>query len=257
MRRDKKHFLREAMAGIMIELCDVNYIIKGKKIIDNVNLKINKGDKIAICGPNGAGKSTLINLILNIPNLSFERHTHKITGSINNTLFDIDTYQDIKVCLQNSHFSYNLYLKVKELLNLCFDGNIPMDLIREFDLENKLDNLVRTLSGGEYQKLNIILTIASKPKVIFLDEITTGLDYETQKKIIQYIKNYISNKEITLILVSHYLEEVKELADKICFLNKGKVVECGSMSQLFQKHSIENSDICKLYEEVIPDEKDI
>ncbi len=172
----------------MIELKNVNYAINGKQIINNINLEIEKGDKLAICGPNGAGKSTLVNLMLNIPNLSFKRRTHKITGTIENTLFDIDSYRNVKVCLQNSNISYNLYLKVKELLNLCFDGNLPLDLIKEFGLEKKLDSLVRTLSGGEYQKLNIILAIASEPEVIFLDEITTGLDYETKKKIIQYVK---------------------------------------------------------------------
>ncbi len=240
----------------MIELKNVNYAISGKQIIKNINLKIEKGDKLAICGPNGAGKSTLVNLMLNIPNLSFKRRTHKITGTIENTLFDIDSYRNVKVCLQNSNISYNLYLKVKELLNLCFDGNLPLDLIKEFGLEKKLDSLVRTLSGGEYQKLNIILAIASEPEVIFLDEITTGLDYETKKKIIQYVKEYVCKKDVTLIFVTHYLEEINELADKICFLNKGTIIERGDLSEMYRKYDIADRDICKLYEEVIVDEQD-
>lgn len=240
----------------MIELKNIRYTINNHIILDNINFNIHKGDNIAIIGPNGAGKTTLLNLILNIPILNYKTKTHKLEGKIHNTLFDVNHYDDVKICLQNSNFSYNLYLKVKELLNLCFHNKLPIELLKEFGLEKKLDCLVRTLSGGEYQKLNIILTIASNPKVIFLDEITTGLDYESKKKIIEYIKNYIRKNDVTVVFVSHYLEEISEIANKVCFINKGKIVESGDLADLYKKYQIDQN-ICQLYEEVILSEKNL
>lgn len=234
-----------------LEIQNLNYTIEGKRILRNINLTINSGDRIAICGPNGAGKSTLMNLILNIPSTTFSKRTHEISGGIKNSLFDIKSYKDVKIHLQHSKISYNLYLKVKELLNLCFDGNIPYGLLDEFDLSDKMENLVRSLSGGEYQKLNIILAIASNPRVLFLDEITTGLDYETKKKIVAYIKNYLSTGQGTLVFVTHYLEEISELAEKICFINNGEIVDFGELDQLYNKYNIASRDINELYEEVV------
>lgn len=234
-----------------IEFSHVRYTIGGKTILDDVNLCIREGEHVAICGPNGAGKSTMINMMLNIRATNFRTKTHKFFGQIYNTLFDTKTYQDVKVHLQNSKISYNLYLKVKELLNLCFGKDVPIELLEQFDLLDKQDHLVRSLSGGELQKLNIILVIASHPKVVFLDEMTTGLDYEARKDILSYVKNYISNNKITLVFVTHYLEELAGLAERICFLKKGQIVEQGNLDHLYQLHHIDDKDICKLYEEVI------
>lgn len=231
-----------------IVLSSVEYVISEKRILNSIDLCIREGEKIAICGPNGAGKSTLLNLMLNIPGIAFNSKTHRISGSIENTLFDTKTYQDVKVHLQNSRISYNLYLKVGELLKLCFDDEVPMDLVEKFGLKDKLNNLLRTLSGGELQKLNIILVIGTKPKVIFLDEMTTGLDYESRKAILAYIREYTKEKGITLIFVTHYLEEVQDLAEKICFMKKGKIIEEGKIEDLFEQHKITNKDIYKLYE---------
>jgi ABC-2 type transport system ATP-binding protein len=114
-----------------------------------------------------------------------------------------------------------------------------------------MKNQVNTLSGGELQKLNIILVIASNPKVIFLDEMTTGLDYEAKKEIISYIKKYLEKSKITLIFITHYLEEILQLAESVYFLKQGKIVEYGKLDDLFSKYKLEDSNICSLYEEVI------
>lgn len=239
------------MENKKIELNHVGYEIGKKMILEDVNLCISEGEHIAICGPNGAGKSTLINMMLNIRGVNFRPKTHKFSGEIKNTLFNTKTYQDVKVHLQNSKISYNLYLKVKELLHLCFGKDIPTELLEQFGLIDKQDNLVRSLSGGEFQKLNIILVIASNPKVVFLDEMTTGLDYEARRDILEYVRNYISNNEITLVFVTHYLEELVGLADRICFLKKGRIVEQGNLEQLYQLYHNDNMSINELYEEVI------
>lgn len=244
------------MSDKKIELNHVRYAIRDRVILDDISLSIGEGERVAICGPNGAGKSTLINLMLNVPGAGFNARTHKLSGQIQNTLFDTRSYRDVKVHLQNSQISYNLYLKVGELLKLCFGDEIPTELIGQMGLKDKLNNLVRTLSGGELQKLNIILVIASKPKVIFLDEMTTGLDYEARRDILTYVRDYVSGSACTLVLVTHYLEEISGLADKVYFLEKGKVVEQGDLNGLYQKYAIADSDICRLYEEVIIHEQD-
>lgn len=234
-----------------VELNNICYSINRNSILDNVNITIKAGDKLAICGPNGAGKSTLLNIILNLPIAGFRRRTHMVSGEIYNDLFSTHTYDNVKIHLQKSNFSYNFYLRVGELLDLCFEGKIPMDLVRGFHLEHKLNNLVMNLSGGEYQKLNIILTIGTNPKVLFIDEITTGLDYESKKKIIAAIKDYTSGEDKTLVFVTHYLDEVRELANKIVFMNQGRIVASGGLKQLLQEHHLGDMDVEGLYEEVI------
>lgn len=238
---EKKHII----------LDKVSYVIWEKEILKDISLNISEGERVAVCGPNGAGKSTLINLMLNISGIGFNSRKHKISGRIENTLFDVNNYTDVKVHLQNSKISYNLHLKVSELLKLCFGDEIPIDMLEEMGLKEKINDRVITLSGGEFQKLNIILTIASKPKVIFLDEMTTGLDYEAKKEIISYIQKYISRNNSTLIFVTHYLDEIPELADKILFIKKGEIVEQGKLDELFTKYRIEKTNMEKLYEEVI------
>lgn len=243
------------MVDKKISLNNVYYTINEKTILNNINICINEGERIAICGPNGAGKSTLINIILNIPGIGFNPKKYKISGNIENTLFSTRDYKQVKVHLQNSMISYNFYLKVNELLTLCFGKNLPMEWIEKLGLTNKLNNKVITLSGGELQKLNLMLVIASNPKVIFLDEMTTGLDYEAKKQIIAYLKEYLSQSRSTLIFVTHYLEEITELVSKIIFINEGTIVEQGDLNKMFHKYNITNNDICMLYEEVIMNER--
>lgn len=234
-----------------IKLREVSYEVKGKKILENIDFEIGEGDRIAVCGPNGAGKSTLMNLMLNIPRFAFSKKTDKVQGKIENTLFDIKNYQDVNVHLQHSRISYNLYLTVGELLNLCLGNHISEELLEKLKLKDKMHCLLRNLSGGEMQKLNIFLVISTNPKVIFLDEMTSGLDYESKKEIVSYIHQYIKKNDCTLVFVTHYLEEILQLADKICFLKDGRIVDQGRMADLFFKYSVEEGNIEALYEEVI------
>lgn len=237
-----------------IELYDVSYSIKNKLILDRINLCIPKGARVAICGPNGAGKSTLFNVMLNIPGVDFKKKTHKLLGKINNTLFDIKNYSNVKVHLQNSKIGYSTLLEVGELLRLCFQDELPKEMLEKLGLKGKLKQRISSLSGGEFQKLNILLVVATNPKVIFLDEMTTGLDYEARKQILDYLRDYITRSRATLIFITHYLEEIYDLAEEIYFMDKGKIKEYGKLAELFVKYNITNQNVNRLYEEVMSDE---
>lgn len=213
-----------------IQIKNLTMQIKDKKILKNINLNINEGDRLAILGPNGAGKTTLVNTILNL-----QKHKQ---GKIINDFNDLPKYK-IGVHMQESEL--NSIMKVKEVLNLfLFDGKYQ-DLVEKYSLKDKLNQKIGTLSGGEKQKLQLILAFENDPEIIFIDEVTTGLDMQSRKSILEFIKNETETKGKTLIMVTHYFEEVEELCNKIAILKNGELIEYGEKSELFKKYDISKS----------------
>lgn len=210
-----------------IEIKNLSMRIKRKSILDDINLNIKESECVAILGQNGAGKTTLVNTILGLC------HTKK--GVVKNDFSELPSYK-IGVHMQES--SLNGLMTVKEVLNLFLFEGENTELIRKFDLESKLNQRVSTLSGGEKQKLQLIVMLQNNPEVIFIDEITTGLDASSREKIIQHIDDEIRKKKKTLIMVTHYFEEVEILADRVIFMRQGKIVEDGLIKELYKKYGI-------------------
>lgn len=234
-----------------IEFSHIRYTIEGKSILDDVNLCIREGEHVALCGPDGAGKSTVIQLMLDFQRLDYWPKTHKISGKVTNTLFDRKTAEDVKVYLHNFKVLYDPYLKVSELLELRFGNAVPVELLKQFGLCDQGDQLVKKLPSEERKKLNIVLAIAPDSQFLFLDEITTDLDFDTRRNLVEFIKEYVQKEKITLVFATQYLEEAAYLADHICFLKEGRVVGQGSLEELYQQHGLKYRDIRSLYKEVI------
>lgn len=200
---------------------------KNKVILDSVDLEISEGDSVAILGPNGAGKTTLLNVMLNLQRFKI--------GKVRNDFLNLPAYK-VGVHIQESKL--NGLMKVREILDLfLFDGENEK-LIKKYELQDKLNQKIATLSGGEKQKLLLVLTFQNSPEIICIDEVTTGLDVQSRKSIIDFIKKEIKYSNKTLIMVTHYLEEAEELCDKFLFLNNGKIVEFGRKEELFKKYNI-------------------
>ncbi len=104
-------------------------------------------------------------------------------------------------------------------------------LLKEFSLEKIENNYVSTLSGGEKQKLAILLSLLPKPEVVFLDELTTGLDAEARRGVWKKLSE-LKKENITILLTSHYMDEVEELCDKICIIKNGKEVISGTVEEV-------------------------
>lgn len=210
-----------------IDIKNVSMKVKQKTILDDISLTFNEGETIAILGPNGAGKTSLINAILGL--------CRTRCGVIQNDYKKLPAYK-VGVHMQES--CINGLMTVREALDLfLFDGDYR-DLLETFQMTDKLKQRIATLSGGEKQKLQLISMLQNNPEIVFVDEITTGLDAVSRESIIFYLKSEIVDKDKTLIMVTHYFEEVDALAKRVIFMKEGKVMEDGEPEELFEKYGI-------------------
>lgn len=211
----------------MIKLDNLNVIKGGKKILDIDSLDLNDSKRIGIFGKNGAGKTTLVKCLIDMEDYS---------GNIEFNFHNPNT----QVLMQKN--SYPPYAKVKDIISLIL--NIPnLDSIYEFiqylEFENCLDKYITYLSGGELQKLNLILVLKNNPSLLIVDEATTGLDYETRSKVIKYIGDFLSTCNCRLIMVTHYLEELQRLTEKTIILDEGRVVSICESSEVKNRWELE------------------
>ncbi len=205
----------------IIEVKNITKTIKGKNILNDISFEVNSGECIALIGPNGAGKTTLMNCLLGNKFIN--------SGSIKiNSL--IPGNQKLKEFL-NILPQENVVpekLKVKELLDFIQKlyknplTNEEIDELLRFD-DSQKDNFASKLSGGQKRLLSFIITLIGRPKLIFLDEPTAGMDTSTRIRFWEIVNN-LKNKGLTIIYSSHYIEEVEHTADRILVLNKGKLI---------------------------------
>lgn len=196
------------------------------------------GDRIGIIGSNGAGKTTLVKTILGLTNYQ---------GSIVNDLEP----EEIGVHMQHNH--YVTTMSVKHIMETILNTNIKrnkilQELIHFFDFENCLNKKYSNLSGGQKQRLTIILVLIQDSPLVFFDEVTSGLDFETRQRLMEKLIEWYQDKNTTLCVISHYYEELEQLVDKILILEEGQVVDYGEKDVLFRKYcgktviTIENNE---------------
>ena len=205
----------------IIKVKNITKIIKGKNILDDISFNVNSGECIALIGPNGAGKTTLMNCLLG--NKFINSGSIKI-NSLNPGNKKLKEF--LNILSQENVVPEKL--KVKELLNFIQKlyknplTNEEIDALLRFD-ESQKDNFASKLSGGQKRLLSFIITLIGRPKLIFLDEPTAGMDTSTRIRFWEIVNN-LKNKGLTIIYSSHYIEEVEHTADRILVLNKGKLV---------------------------------
>lgn len=216
-----------------IEVENLCKSFKGKKAVDNLSLTVEKGEFFGLLGHNGAGKSTTIDCMLGMKKK--DGGVCRILGMQAETSRK-QLFEEVGVQLQ--HASYHDKIKVSEL---CEETAVlykhPADyykLLKQFGLSDMTHHYVSTLSGGERQKLSILLALIPQPQVIFLDELTTGLDTVARREV---WKQLIKLKEegVTVFLTSHYMDEVEALCDKACILQNGQIVAYGTIEEIIAK----------------------
>ncbi len=189
--------------------------------LEGVSFDVQSGKIIAIAGPNGSGKSTLVKIILGL--------VKNDNGDIYLNNYKLNSHhhyrKQIGYLPQIGRYPENL--TVSEVISMIKDigedeETFEADLIEEFELENHLKKEVRTLSGGTKQKLGIILAFMFKKDLLILDEPSSGLDPISSGKLKNLIKNRNSSGS-TVLLISHIMSEVEELADEIIYFLNGKI----------------------------------
>lgn len=221
------------MSGIEIKNLSKRYK-NGVVALKDLSLGINSGELFGLLGVNGAGKTTLIKILSGL--------TKKTSGKAYINGYDLDTDIDkIKQIIDVSPQETSVAPNLTVLENLEFFANIYAvqdsmyleEIISTFSLEEVLYQKSKTLSGGYKRRLSIAIALISKPQVLFLDEPTLGLDVLARRelwKIILKLKG-----KITIVLTSHYLEEIENLSDRVAVLYKGKLLKVGKPEDIKQQ----------------------
>lgn len=220
----------------MMEAVSVQNLCKSygeKQVLNNLTFCVKPGTVFGLLGANGAGKSTTIECILGTKKADSGKVTLLGQDPKKNrrSLFQ-------KIGVQFQEGDYQQEIKVQELCEetACLYRN-PADwreLCARFGIGDKLKNAVKSLSGGERQRLFIVLALISGPELVFWDELTTGLDAKARRGVWKTLEQ-LKDQGLTIILTSHFMDEVEALCDEICILKKGRPVFCGSVEQAKQQ----------------------
>lgn len=221
---------------IAIELKQITKKFKDLIAVNELDLKIFKGEYIALLGPNGAGKTTLVEMIegVQIP----DKGEVKILG-----LNWSDNEKEIKQKLGFSFQETKLIDKITvlESLNLFSSfykkQNRVEYALKATNLESKKNSYTVNLSGGQRQRLALSIALLHEPEILILDEPTTGLDPTARREIWDILFS-LKQKGLTLILTTHYMEEAEYLCDRIMIMNQGKFIAEGSLDSLLKKNKI-------------------
>lgn len=209
------------------------------KAIDGISFSIYENEIFGMVGPNGAGKTTTIECIEGLKKP--DTGVIEVLG-LNPATNRERIYERIGVQLQETSFQDRIKIyEICELFTSLYREPLNyIELLKRFDLYEFKNNFVMKLSGGQKQKLSIILALISNPEIIFLDELTTGLDPKARRDIWQIVKEF-KNEGRTIFLTTHYMEEAEELCDRVAIVDNGKIIALGTPEELIERSEIENT----------------
>ena len=215
-----------------IEAKDLTKSFKGRTVVDGLTFRVKNGEVFGLLGHNGAGKSTTIDLLLGLKKP--DRGTGMIFGMdpVGNRK---NIFSRVGVQLQSS--SYQNSIRVDELcrqMSALYEE--PEDyhtLLSSCSLEKLEKAQVNKLSGGEKQRLSVALALINRPEIVFLDELTTGLDTAARREVWRHLKE-LKQKGTTIFLTTHYMEEAESLCDRIFLIKDGKKVTEGTVREVIE-----------------------
>ena len=216
----------------MNEIISVKRLSKsygGLSAVRDLNLSVMQGTIFGLLGANGAGKSSTIECMLGTKKP--DTGTVSILG-MNPFRQRKQLFENVGVQLQEAN--YQDKVTVAELCevtqSLYRNAADYGELLKQFGIFDKAKSMVKELSGGQRQKLFIVLALIPQPKVVFLDELTTGLDAKARREVWKILSD-LKGKGLTIFLTSHFMDEVEALCDWVCILKKGKAVFYGTVEE--------------------------
>lgn len=233
------------MSNVLI-VQDIVKNFSGKNVLDRLSFQVNKGEVLGILGPNGAGKSTTFNIITGLVcadsgYVTFLNATNpnskKYKMSMGVVPQDISLYSNMTV-EENLRFIGKLYGVRGNTLNTKVD-----EIIHEVNLSDKRQESVKNLSGGMKRRVNIAAALLHNPELVIMDEPTVGVDPQNRSEIWDIIRT-LKRKGKSVLLTSHYVDEIERLSDRVIVINKGKVIANGTVNELIEK-------FCKNYVYII------
>lgn len=210
--------------------------------VDGISFEVKEGEIFGFLGPNGAGKSTTLEII--------ETLREKTSGEITVDGLDLDKdpleiKKRIGVQLQTSGYYPGLNLvQLIEMFAGLYNKKIdPIELLASVNLVDKAKNKYKELSGGQKQRFSIATTLINQPRIIFLDEPTTGLDPQARRNLWELILD-IRKKGTTIIITTHYMDEAEVLCDRVAIVDSGKIIKMATPDELIDE-LLETGFVCE------------
>ncbi|MBI2022113.1 ABC transporter ATP-binding protein [Candidatus Daviesbacteria bacterium] len=229
------------------------------KAVNDISFQISMGELIGFIGPNGAGKTTTLKVLSGLlyptsgevevlgytpweRKAQFQKQFSLVMGQKNQLWWDLPAIE-----------SFILNKEIYEVSNEDFKKTLD-ELVELLEVEDLLKVQVRKLSLGQRMKMELIAALLHSPKILFLDEPTIGLDVVMQKKMRDFIKEYNRKTSSTIILTSHYMEDVKELCERVIIIDKGKILFDGKLEAIIKKFA-DHKVITAIFSKEIDPEK--
>ncbi|MGK0464883.1 methionine ABC transporter ATP-binding protein [Clostridium sp.] len=243
----------------MIKVCNACKSFSTEKVLNNVSFTVDKGDIYGVIGQSGAGKSTLLRCFNGLE--TYDEGTINIMGKEVKELSSKELREfrkNVGIIFQ----SFNLISRKNVYENISFPLEVwGMDkisikkrvdsLINLVGLSEKVNSNIRELSGGQKQRVGIARALSLNPKILLCDEATSALDPKTTKSILQLLRDINNKLNITIIVVTHQMEVVKEICNKFILLEGGEIKSSGITDELFVKPTSEMKTLMG-DEEVLP-----
>lgn len=220
---------------LVIDVSNLKKTYAGKTAVNGIDLQVRKGEVFALLGPNGAGKTTTVEIL--------EGYRERDSGMVSVLGFDPNSnasksaereWRDqIGIVLQTTMDALDLTVRetLTHFAKYYSNPKDPISVIESVGLTEKVDEKIRTLSGGQRRRLDVALGIIGKPELLFLDEPTTGFDPEARRAFWGLIRS-LREEGTSILLTTHYLDEAEALADRVAVINNGEIIEVATPKTL-------------------------
>ena len=227
----------------VVDIRNVSKSFKDVRAVQNFSLTVYQGEFLALLGPNGAGKTTLVEMVegLRHPDEGEIRILDKHWAGHKDFLHRV-----IGISLQETRFIDKLTVSETLKLFASFykaDRGRVKEVISLTGLEEKAKSYTVNLSGGQRQRLALGLALINRPRILLLDEPTTGLDPTSRREIWKILVDLKNHEKTTMILTTHYMEEAAYLCDRIVIMDKGKILASGTLNELLAGRNITLEDL--------------
>ena len=217
----------------------------GRTVVDHLSFAVQQGEVFGLLGHNGAGKSTTIELLLGLKKQEQGKATILGMEPATNRK---KLFERVGVQFQSSNYQCNIRVDeaCQERALLYAHPADYRELLKRFGIEHLEKSPVNKLSGGEKQKLSVVLALVGKPEIVFLDELTTGLDVAARHEVWRTLKG-LKEKGLTIFLTTHYMEEAENLCDHLCLMKNGRKVAEGTVQEIVEKSPYDNLENAYLW----------
>lgn len=222
------------MENVIIKVSNLTKTYDGVMAVDNISFGVNEGEIFGLLGPNGAGKTTTLEIIetlrkptsgnVLLDGIDVLKHPWEVKSRIGVQLQAAGFYPELSLVDLLRMFADLYQVEIKD----------PVEVLKKFSLEEKKKSFWNQLSGGQKQRFSLATTLIHNPKIIFLDEPTTGLDPQARANLWDEIRK-IHKEGRTIILTTHYIEEAEELCDEVAIMDKGKIIKSGTPGKLIDE----------------------